>query len=69
MGDDVPGLVPAVALLIQQNAHQLGDDQGGVGVVDLDDMLLVEVAQGAVLGLVLAADGLSGGRHEEILLL
>ena len=64
----MPGLVPAVALLVQQNTHQLGDDQGGVGVVDLDDMLPGEVAQGAVLGLVLADDGLDGGGHEEILL-
>ena len=69
VGDDVPGLVPAVALLVQQNAHQLGDDQGGVGVVDLDDVLPGEVAQGAVLGLVLADDGLHGGGDEEILLL
>ena len=40
-----------------------------MGVVDLDDMLLVEVAEGAVLRLVLAADVLHGGGDEEILLL
>ena len=69
VGDDVPGLVPAVALLVQQDAHELGDDQGGVGVVDLDDVLLVEIPQGAVLGLVLPADVLHGGGDEEVLLL
>ena len=40
-----------------------------MGVVDLDDVLLVEVPQGAVLGLVLPADVLHGGGDEEILLL
>ena len=40
-----------------------------MGVVDLDDMLLVEVAQRAILGTVLADDRLGGGGDEEILLL
>ncbi len=69
VGDDVPRLVPAVALLIQQDAHELRDDQGGVGVVDLDDVLLMEVPQGAVLRLVLAADALDCGGDKEVLLL
>ena len=65
----MPGLIPAVALRIQQNAHQLRDHQGGVGIVDLDDMLPGEVAQRAVLGLVLADNGLDGGGNKEVLLL
>ena len=40
-----------------------------MGVVDLDDVLLVEVFQGAVGLDVLPCDGLHGGRNEEILLL
>ena len=39
-----------------------------MGVVDLDDVLLVEVGQGAVGLDVLADDGLDGGGNEEVLL-
>ena len=69
VGENVPGLVPAVALHVQQDTHQLGNDQSGVGIVDLDDVLLVEIAQGAILSAVLAHDGLHGSRDEEVLLL
>ena len=43
-----------------EDAHQLRDHQGGVGVVDLDDVLLVEVLQGAVGLDMPARDGLQG---------
>ena len=69
VGGDIPGVVPAHALLIQQQAHHLGDDQRGMGVVDLDDVLFVEVIQGAVVGQMLAEDGLNGGGDKEVLLL
>ena len=69
VSDNMPGFVPAVALIVQQNAHELRDDQGRVGVVDLNDVLPGEVAQGPVLGLVLADNGLHGGRDKEVLLL
>ena len=68
VGCDVPCGVPIQARVVHEDAHQLGDDQGGVGVVDLDDVLLVEVGQGAVGLDVLADDGLDGGGDEEILL-
>ena len=50
--------------VVHEDAHQLGDDQGGVGVVDLDDVLLVEVGQRAV-GLDVLADNppLAGEGH------
>ena len=37
---EVPGLVPAELRLVEQDAHQLGDGHGGVGVVELDGDLL-----------------------------
>lgn len=67
------------SLYYQPNAYTVGGmedrapdslvEENGVEVIDLDDMLEVEVAQGAVLGPVLAHDGLDGGGDEEILLL
>ena len=66
---DLPALVPAEAVLVHQQAHQLGDDHGRVGVVDLDDVVLGEAAHVAPLGDVLAQDVLGAGGDEEILLL
>ena len=66
---DVPCLVPGHAGLVDEDAHQLGHHQCGVGVVDLDDVLLVEVLQSAVSLQVLGGDGLHGGGDEEVLLL
>ena len=68
-GGNVPRLVPGKARIVHQNTHQLRDHQRRMGVVDLDDVLLVEVFQGAVGLDVLPGDGLHGGRNEEILLL
>ena len=45
VGGDVPGLVPAEAVLVDEQAHELGDADRGVGVVELDGPLLVEVMQ------------------------
>ena len=42
---DVPGLVPAEAVLVDEQAHQFGDADGGVGVVELDGPLLVELVE------------------------
>ena len=67
--DDVPGLIPAQAVLVHEDAHQLGDDHGRVGVVDLDDVVAGEGANIAPLAHMLAHDVLGGGGDEEILLL
>ena len=40
-----------------------------MGVVDLDDMLFMEIVEGAILGPVLADNGLDRGGYKEILLL
>ena len=67
VGGDVPRLVPVHTGVVHQNTHQLRDHQRGVGVVDLDDVLLMEVLHGTVQFGVLG--GLDGGGDEEILLL
>ena len=69
LAGDVPRLLPAHVVLVHQDAHELGDDQGRVGVVDVQHMLVREVFERAVLGLVLGADVLDRGGHEEVLLL
>ena len=66
---DVPRLIPVHAGVVDQDPHQLRDHQGRVGVVDLDDVLLMEVLHSAVQFGVLGGDGLEGGGHEEVLLL
>ena len=41
----LPGLVPGDGVLVDQDAQQLGDGDGGVGIVELDGDLLGEVLQ------------------------
>ena len=70
LAHDGGGLVPAQTLLIHQQAHQLGDGQAGMGVVDMDDHLLRQLLPvGAVLLLEVPQDVLQGGGGEEVLLL
>ncbi len=47
---DRPGLVPLHALLVDEQAHELGDGDDRVGVVELEDDLLGEFAQVEALG-------------------
>ena len=65
---DVEGFVPAVAALVQQNAHQLGDGQGGMGVVQLDGRLLGQGVQAAELGQMVLADVADGSGGQKVLL-
>jgi len=65
---DVEGFVPAKAALIQQDAHHLGDGQGGVGIVQLDGHLVGQVLQGGVAGQVVLHDVADGGSRQEVLL-
>ena len=32
VGDDVPGGVPVEVFLVEEDAHELGDGEGGVGL-------------------------------------
>ena len=68
LAGDVPGLIPAVVILIHQQAHQLGHAQRGVGVVDVDGHLVCQVVQGLVVPQMLFQDALHRGGHQQILL-
>ena len=63
-----PGLIPAVVVLVQQQTHQLGHAQSGMGVVDVDGHLVGQIVQAAIGLQVLAQNGLEGGGHQQILL-
>ena len=47
---DLPGLVPVQAVDVDQQAHQLDDDDGRVGVVELDGDLVGEGVDGRRTG-------------------
>ena len=69
VGGDVPRLVPAHPRLVHEDPHQLRDHQRGMGVVDLDHVLFVEVFQGAIGFQMLCDDGLHRSGDKEVLLL
>ena len=46
--NDMPALCPAVAAVIEEYPHELGDSECGVGIVDMDSDLLVEIIESAV---------------------
>ena len=66
---DVPRLVPAEVVLINEQAHQLRHTQGRMGVVDVDGDLFRQVRVGAVFLIVLLQDALQRGGDEQVLLL
>ena len=67
-GGDAPGRIPIDAMLIHQQAHQLGHGNRRVGVVELNGELGVEVRDGQALALEDAEHVLQGAGHEEDLL-
>lgn len=68
VADNLPRLVPRITALIQQDAHQLRNGKGRVGVVDVDGVLFCKVFQCAVQLHVAAHDVRDGGSHQEVLL-
>ena len=67
---DLVGEVEVNALLVHEQAHELGAAHGGVRVVGMDAHVLAEVLPvGAELALVGAQDGLQARGDEEVLLL
>ena len=68
VGNDVPALVPAVAAVIEENTHKLGDSKSGVSIVDVDSYLLVEVIEGAVNAHMAVYDIANGSCAHKVLL-
>mmetsp|Transcript_1100 Transcript_1100/g.3068 ORF Transcript_1100/g.3068 Transcript_1100/m.3068 type:complete len:926 (+) Transcript_1100:706-3483(+) len=70
LGHQVPGLGPAQAVLVHEQAHELRHRDGGVRVVQLErDLLRQQLPVGAVQLGEAAQAVLHGGGHEEVLLL
>ena len=65
---DLPGLVPAEIVQVDQDAHQLGDGEARMGVVELHRGLRRQAAQLAVGGEMALDQILQRGRDEEIFL-
>ena len=67
---DLSGFIPAQALLIDQQAHQLGNGQARMGVIDMNNHLLRQQAEvRAVHPFEILKDVLQGGTGEEVVLL
>ena len=62
-------LIPRNAMLVDEQTHQLGHRDGGMGVVELHGELLVESLQRNLLAAHDANHVLQGTRDEEVLLL
>ena len=65
----VPCILPRIVVVIQQDAHQLGNAERGMRVVDVDGNLVGEICQRAVHREVVAEDALYRRTDEEVLLL
>jgi len=63
-----PGEVPGDALFVDEDAHELGDGDGGVGVVELDGVFVGEAGEVEVGLFVAADDVVDGAGDEEVLL-
>jgi hypothetical protein len=68
LGGDRPRVVPAEALLVEEETHQLGDGDGGVRVVQLEDRGFVQVLHAREERQVATDRVLEGGGNEEELL-
>ena len=67
-GGNVPCLVPAQIIIIQKDAHQLGDGHRGMGIVELESYLLRETVNIVMFSHIFLHCLLYGCGDEEILL-
>ena len=67
--NNIPGIFPTQAMVIHQDAHEFGNGQNRVGVIELDGVVLSKTAQvRTVLSNVVINDRLQRRRAEEVLL-
>ena len=66
---DLPCLIPLQMLFVHQNPHELGHGHARMGVVHLEDCLLVEFMDVVMFFLIFFHSPLDAGGDEEILLL
>ena len=69
LAGDVPSLVPAERMLVDEHPHQFGDRDGRMRVVELHGEFLVKALHGQLLGVQDAEHILDRTRNEEVLLL
>ncbi len=68
-GGDIPCLVPAQVVIVQEDAHQLGDGHRGMGIIELEGYLLRETVNIIMLSHIFLHSLLHGCGDEEVLLL
>ena len=66
--DDIPGRLPAIAALVEHDAHQLGNGEHRVGVIKVDSRQLRQAVECAVLEQVAPDDVLNCCGNQKILL-
>lgn len=66
---NIPGLIPSEPLEVEQDALQLDDGEGRVGIIELDSDLVGELGPSALRLLEAPDDVIKRGGHPEILLL
>ena len=64
----LPCLVPAEAFFVHQDTHQFGHRYGGMGIVHLEDDLLVQFCDIVMVLFILLDRSLQRSGHEEVLL-
>ncbi len=69
MRGNIPRLVPAVAVLVEEQTHKLGNTKRRMRVVYMDSNAIREVIERGIGLKMSVQNALNGRRHKEILLL
>ena len=66
---NLPGILPAQAMLIHQKPHQFGDCHGWMRVVDVNSNVLIKLGQRLIVFFqIVIENALQTGRNEEVFL-